>query len=73
MANFMKKQFLVYNNDAVENHVIANQLSELSKKALILENPDDLMSTNSILKSYGIQQNKNNKNKQQQNKKKFKK
>jgi hypothetical protein len=53
--------------------VIANQLSELSKKALILENPDDLMSTNSILKSYGIQQNKNNKNKQQQNKKKFKK
>ncbi len=72
MANFMKKQFLVYNNDAVENHVIANQLSELSKKNLILENPDDLMSTNSILKSYGIQSNKNNKNKQQA-KKKFKK
>lgn len=74
MANFMKKQFLVYNNDAVENHVIANQLSELSKKELILENPDDLMSTNSILKAYGIQSNKNNKNKQQQqSKKKFKK
>ena len=72
MANFMKKQFLVYNNDAVENNVIANQLSELSKKNLILENPDDLMSTNSILKSYGIQSNKNNKNKQQA-KKKFKK
>ncbi|MBI1838373.1 MAG: DUF4290 domain-containing protein [Flavobacteriia bacterium] len=70
MANFMKKQFLVYNNDAVENHVIANQLSELSKKVLILENPDDLMSTNSILKAYGIQSNKNNKNKQQQQSKK---
>lgn len=58
MANFMKKQFLVYNTDTVENHVIANQLSNLSKRALVLENPDDLMSTNSILKSYGIVQNK---------------
>ena len=75
----MKKQFLVFNNDAVENTVIANQLSELSKKELILENPEDLISTNVILKSYGIQanQNKNNGKKQQQNnqqpKKKFKK
>jgi hypothetical protein len=77
MANFMKKQFLVFNNDAVENNVIANQMSELSKKELILENPEDLLSTNVILKSYGIQpnQNKNNAKKQQaqQPKKKFKK
>ena len=77
MANFMKKQFLVFNNDAVENNVIANQMSELSKKELILENPEDLLSTNVILKSYGIQpnQNKNNVKKQQaqQPKKKFKK
>ena len=28
MANFMKKQFLAYNNDTVENHVIAQQLKE---------------------------------------------
>ncbi len=77
MANFMKKQFLVFNNDAVENNVIANQMSELSKKELILDNPEDLLSTNVILKSYGIQpnQNKNNAKKQQaqQPKKKFKK
>jgi hypothetical protein len=77
MANFMKKQFLVFNNDAVENNVIANQMSELSKKELILENPEDLLTTNVILKSYGIQpnQNKNNGKKQQtqQPKKKFKK
>jgi len=74
MANFMKKQFLVFNNDAVENNVIANQMAELSKKELVLENPDDLLSTNAILKSYGIQanQNKNNSRKQQP-KKKFKK
>ena len=77
MANFMKKQFLVFNNDAVENNVIANQMSELSKKELILDNPEDMLSTNVILKSYGIQpnQNKNNAKKQQaqQPKKKFKK
>ena len=81
MANFMKKQFLVFNNDAVENTVIANQLSELSKRELTLENPEELISTNLILKAYNIQanQNKNNQKKQQnqqqnqQSKKKFKK
>ena len=76
MANFMKKQFLAYNNDAVENQVIAEQLKELSKGDLILENPDESMNTNLILKSFVIQPNKrpnkknpknnnNNKNKNQ--------
>lgn len=74
MANFMKKQFLVFNNDAVENNVIVNQMAELSKKELILENPDDLLTTNVILKSYGIQLNSNKNNaKKQQSKKKSKK
>ena len=77
MANFMKKQFLVFNNDAVENTVIANQLSELSKRELTLENPEELISTNVILKYYNIQPNQNKTNtKKQQNqqpKKKFKK
>jgi len=64
MANFMKKQYITYNNDTVENHVIAMQLRELSMGDLILENPDELMNTNLILKSFGIQPNKrpNNKN-----------
>ncbi|MCE2681985.1 MAG: DUF4290 domain-containing protein [Flavobacteriia bacterium] len=75
MANFMKKQFLAYNNDAVENHVIAQQLKELSKGRLILENPDELTNTNTILRAMGLNQKqrpkgnfkKNNNN----NKKKF--
>ncbi|MES2587525.1 MAG: DUF4290 domain-containing protein [Bacteroidota bacterium] len=54
IANFMKKQFLAYNNDAVENDVIAQQLKELSNGELILENPDSLMQTNQILKTFGI-------------------
>jgi hypothetical protein len=61
MANFMKKQFLAYNNDTVENHVIAKQLSDLSDGELKLDNPDSLMQTNHILKSFGITPNKRKK------------
>jgi hypothetical protein len=77
MANFMKKQFLSHNNDTVENHVIADQLKELSKGDLVLENPDELMNTNVLLRSMGMGNNNNkkfNKNfKQKQKKKNFKK
>jgi hypothetical protein len=78
MANFMKKQFLSHNNDTVENHVIADQLKELSKGDLVLENPDELMNTNVLLRSMGIGNNNNNKKfnknfKQKQKKKNFKK
>lgn len=76
MANFMKLQFLAYNNDAVENNVIAQQLKELSKGDLILENPDELVNTNTILRAMGIVTNQNNRTKtnfKQKQKKKFKK
>ena len=77
MANFMKKQFLSHNNDTVENHVIADQLKELSKGELVLENPDELMNTNVLLRSMGIGNNNNKKFsknfKQKQKKKNFKK
>ncbi len=77
MANFMKKQFLSFNNDTVENHVIADQLKELSKGELVLENPDELMNTNVLLRSMGIGGNNNKKYskyfKQKQKKKNFKK
>jgi hypothetical protein len=77
MANFMKKQFLSHNNDTVENHVIADQLKELSKGDLVLENPDELMNTNVLLRSMRIGNNNNKKFsknfKQKQKKKNFKK
>ena len=75
MANFMKKQFLAHNNDAVENNVIAQQLKELSNCELILENPDELVNTNTILRSMGLGQNQVKRNKsnfkQKNQKKKF--
>jgi hypothetical protein len=77
MANFMKKLYLSHNNDAVENHVIAGNLKELSKGELVLDNPDELTNTNTLLRSMGMtngqkRPNKNNSFKQKQ-KKKFKK
>ncbi|MBL4862243.1 MAG: DUF4290 domain-containing protein [Crocinitomicaceae bacterium] len=57
MGNFMKKQFLVHNNNAVENYVIADQLLELSQGELKIEKPEELTSTNQLLKLLGIQQN----------------
>ncbi|HRO75120.1 MAG TPA: DUF4290 domain-containing protein [Crocinitomicaceae bacterium] len=79
IANFMKKQFLVYNNNTVENHVIADQLEELSKGALTLTDPNDsLQDTRDLLKSIGINPNnnhngKNKFKKQNQKNNKFKK
>lgn len=64
IANFMKKQFLVYNNNTVENHVIADQLEELSKGNLTLVDPDDaLHDTKHLLKSIGMNPNNTGKQK----------
>jgi hypothetical protein len=75
MANFMKVQFLAHNNDAVENNVIADQLKELSKGELVLDNPDELVATNTLLRTMGIAQGqkRNKSNFKQNKKKKFKK
>ncbi|GAA0875819.1 DUF4290 domain-containing protein [Wandonia haliotis] len=57
LANIMKKLYLTYNNDTVENKVIMNQLSELSNGKLQVEDPEDLTSTNQILRSIGVNPN----------------
>lgn len=77
MGNFMKKQFLIHNNNTVENAVIASQLAELSNGELAIDNPDEeLTHTNQMLKTLGLQNNNNNRRnnrKKNTNKKKFKK
>ena len=54
MANFRKKLYLAHNNDAVENNVIADHLKDLSNGELILENPDELVSTSTLLREMGL-------------------
>ena len=71
-ANFMKKQYLSHNNDAVENNVIAENLKELSKGDLILENPDDLVNTSTILREMGLNKKFTKPNNNFKQKKKFK-
>ena len=73
MANFMKKQYHSHNNDAVENNVIAENLKELSKGDLILENPDDLVNTSTILREMGLNKKFTKPNNNFKQKKKFKK
>ena len=76
MGNFMKKQYLVHNNGAVENHVIADHLNELSNGDLSIGNPDDLVSTNHLLRTMGLNKkhsksNKSNKSNYKTKKKKY--
>lgn len=54
LGNLLKRDYLTFHTKNVENSAIASHLKELSKGKLELENPSVLMSTNSILKEYGI-------------------
>ncbi|XOV67336.1 MAG: DUF4290 domain-containing protein [Fluviicola sp.] len=70
MGNFMKRQFLSHNNSAVENNVIAEQLKELSKGSLEIENPDELVTTKQMLKTITPQNNNRRSNNNNNRKKK---
>ena len=72
MGNFMKKQYLTHNNGAVENHVIAENLNELSDGELTLENPEDLIKTNVLLRTMSVNK-KHTKTNYKSKKKKYKK
>jgi len=72
LANLMKKLYISYNNETVENEVILEQLVELSKGKLQLSNPEELTATHQILKSIGAQTS-NPQWKKKPNKTKFKK
>jgi hypothetical protein len=61
LANVLKKWYLSYNNDTVENQVIMDQLAELSKGRLVLEDPEALTSTNLLLRTLGVSPNQRKK------------
>ncbi|MCR9173410.1 MAG: DUF4290 domain-containing protein [bacterium] len=73
MGNFMKRQFLSHNNSAVENSVIAEQLKELSKGTLEIDNPDELITTKQMLKTITPQNNNRRGNNNNNRKKKSQK
>lgn len=73
LANLMKKNYLVFHTENVEDRVINEHLSEISKGVLKLEDLSVLANTNQILKQFGIQPNPNKRKKTTNNKGKKKK
>lgn len=67
IANMMKRAYLTYNKDSVDNQAIAAHLSKMSNGKLNLDNPDELIATSNIVKSTdsgnGRKSNKKYKNK----------
>lgn len=54
LANLLKKNYLTFHTENVENGAIIQHLKELSKGELRLQHPEKLKSTKQILKQYGI-------------------
>lgn len=70
IANMMKKSYLMWNRDTVNDELILAQLKELSKGALILEDASVLVSTQEILKDRPKQSSNTNTKKRRNTKRK---
>jgi hypothetical protein len=57
LGNLMKKTYLIWNRDSVDDSVIAKQMFELSKGRLKLSNPSLLQATSEILAANKVQTN----------------
>tara|TARA_R110002049_G_scaffold140720_10_gene301926 strand:+ start:2649 stop:3308 length:660 start_codon:yes stop_codon:yes gene_type:complete len=60
IANLMKKFYLSFNRDSVEDKLILNDLNRLSKGNLSLPEDTELESTNAIIKTAGLNTSKSN-------------
>ena len=65
IANLMKRSYLTWNRDSVNDEVILKQLQELSKGELVLADPTALRSTQTFVPR--VPNNQNNKKKQNNN------
>ena len=54
LANLLKKNYLMFHTENVENGAIASHLKELSKGKLKVENPEQLTPTKQIVKQYNL-------------------
>ena len=72
LGNLMKKNYLLFHTENVENKAIANYLHQISKGEINLEDPETLKHTKQILKEYGINPNQHHNNKRKKSKKRKK-
>lgn len=70
LANLMKKTYLIWNRDSVNDNLIHEQLAELSAGKLSLSDDFNLENTSDILKSNMVKRKNNNKNKNNKQRKK---
>ncbi|RNC90243.1 MAG: DUF4290 domain-containing protein [Allomuricauda sp.] len=70
IANHMKKCYLNWNKDSVEDSAIFEHLKELSKGEIDLAGGEDLTDSNQFLKNRSQKSNRNNGKKNQRNRKK---
>ncbi len=68
LGNLMKKNYLLFHTENVENTAIATYLKQLSDGKLIIKDPETLKHTRLILKEHGIQTNQINNPKRKTNK-----
>lgn len=68
LGNLMKKNYLLFHTENVENEAIANYMQQLSKGKLEIKDPETLKHTRQILKEQGIQSNQLNNTKRKSNK-----
>ncbi len=70
LGNLMKKNYLLFHTENVENKAIASYLEELSNGKLNLDKPEELKSTRQILKEFGLVANNNHNHKKKTTKSK---
>lgn len=68
LGNLMKKNYLLFHTENVENEAIANYMHQLSKGKLEIKDPETLKHTRQILKEQGVQSNQLNHTKRKSNK-----
>ncbi len=69
LGNLMKKNYLLFHTENVENKAIANYLNDLSGGGLTLDKPEELKGTRQILREYGVVQTNNHQKKKSKPKK----
>jgi hypothetical protein len=73
VGNLMKRTYVVWNQGAVKDEVIANDLKKLSGGALVIEDPENqLEATKEVIQQMGVNQNtrsQNNRGRKRSNRK----
>ncbi len=68
IACMMKQFYLTFNSTSIEDDMIGDHLSKLSKGKIVLDDLSFLPSTSSVLKTHGLSTNNNNNSNKKQSK-----